>query len=135
MKYNFDNLYEHVGYLFYGLVCQEGRISASNLLKLTEFIDQTWRPQAAGDPVLSMYLADCIKMGVRYGSINKMTTTHALESFKGYFIMHALGFNGTLRERILSSVHALRRDFKGGSETEGIEDDLQRLFVVPPLAA
>jgi hypothetical protein len=133
MKYNFENLYEHVGYLFYGLVCREGRISASDLLKLTEFVDRTWRPQAAGDPTLSMHLADCIQMGIRYGTVNRMSAAQALESFKGYFILHALGFSGTLRERILSSVHTIRKDFKGSSETEGIEDTLPRLFAVPPV--
>jgi len=134
MKYNFENLYEHVGYLFYGLVRRDDGISATDLLKLTEFVNNTWKPAASGDPMLSTHLAEHIHQGIRYAFTNRMTTRHALESFKEYFIVHALGFSGTLRERILSSAHTLRKDFPGNSTSNGIDLELQRLFAVPPVA-
>jgi len=133
MKYNFENLYEHVGYLFYGLVSHEGRISASDLLKLTEFVDKTWKPHAAGDPTLSVHLADCILTGIRYAATNAMPAAHALGSFKDYFIIHALGFGSPVRERILTSVQTLQKDFGVNAGTEDIEKILQRLFAAPPV--
>jgi len=135
MKYNFESLYEHVGYLFYGMVSREGRISATDLLRLTEFVDKNWKPSASSDPGLSVHLADCILRGVRYASINGMKGPHALERFREYFVMHALGFSGTLREWILASVHAIRKEFQGNAESEGVEDILQRLFAIPPVSA
>jgi len=135
MKYNFENLYEHVGYLFYGMVIQDGRISATDLLKLTEFVDKNWKPSASSDPGLSVHLAECILRGVRYASTNTMKAPHALASFKEYFIMHALGFSGTLRERILASVHAIRKEFQGNAASDTVESDLQRLFAIPIVPA
>jgi len=134
MKYNFETLYEHVGYLFYGLISREGRISATDLLKLTEFVDKNWKPHASGDPTLSVHLADCILKGVRYASTNTMKSPRALESFKEYYIIHALGFSGMLRERIQSSVQMIKREFQGNAESNSIEADLQQLFALPPMA-
>jgi len=131
MKYNFENLYEHVGYLFYGLVRRDEGISATDLLKLTEFVNYTWKPTASGDPGLSVHLAERIHGGIRYAATNRMTTSHAIESFKEYFVIHALAFSGTLRERILSSIHTLQKDFPGNSASHGIDLELQRLFAVP----
>jgi hypothetical protein len=135
MKYNFENLYEHVGFLFYGLVRSDGGISATDLIKLTEFVDTTWKPVASGDPTLSVHLADRILQGIRFASSNKMTTPHAFESFKEYFVLHALSFNVILRDRILASLQSIRKEFPGNSESNGIEEGLQRLFSVPPVAA
>jgi len=128
MKYNFENLYEHVGYLFYGMVSREGKISATDLLKLNEFVDRTWKPGVAGDPMLSAHLVDCIHRGIRYGSINGMSTLHALDSFKGYFILHALGFDDALREKILSSVQTIQREFSENPQANDIDKVLGRLF-------
>jgi len=135
MKYNFENLYEHVGYLFYGLVRRDDGISATDLLKLTEFVNNTWKPAASGDPMLSTYLAERIHQGIRYAFTNRMTTRHALESFKGYFTMHALGFSGTLRGLILSSIQTIQKEFPGNTASNGIGPELQRLFAIPPVAA
>jgi hypothetical protein len=134
MKYNFENLYEHIGYLFYGLVRQDGGISATDLLKLTEFVNNTWNPAASGDPTLSVYLAERIHSGIRYASTNLMTTPHAIESFKEYFTLHALGFSGTVKERILSSVQTIQKEFSGNPESNGIDIVLQRLLAVSPVA-
>jgi hypothetical protein len=134
MKYNFENLYEHVGYLFYGLVRRDGGISATDLLKLTEFVNKTWMPSASGDPTLSAYLAERIHQGIRYASTNRMTTRHAIGSFKEYFIMHALGFSSTLRERILFSVYTIQKEFAGNPESNGIDLELQRLFTIPSVS-
>jgi hypothetical protein len=60
MKYNFESLYEHIGYLFYGLVSRNGRISATDLLKLTELVDNTWKPAPTGDQCYSSRDTICI---------------------------------------------------------------------------
>ncbi len=135
MKYNFESLYEHIGYLFYGLVTRNGKISASDLLKLTELVDNTWKPGPTGDQTLSVHLADCIHRGIRYASINAMSTAHALESFKVYFSTHALGFGGALRERIVSSASTIVKEFPRNIDVGPIETDLRRLFAPPTVAA
>lgn len=135
MKYNFENLYEHVGYLFYALVRREEGISATDLLKLTEFVNKTWKPSASGDPALSIYLAERIHHGIRYASTNRMTARRGMESFKEYFILYALSFSSALRERILTSVYTIQKEFAGNPESNGIGLELERLFAIPPVAA
>ena len=134
MKYNFETLYEHIGYLFYGLVSRDREISASDLLKLTEYVEVTWKPGASGDSLSGVYPPDYILRGIRYASANRMPEQHALDSFKTYFIMHALGFGGTLREQILASVLTIGRGFQGNPESRNIGEDLQRLFAVPSVS-
>jgi hypothetical protein len=134
MKYNFESLYEHIGYLFYGLVSRHGKISASQLFRLTELIDNTWKPEPTGNQTLSVHLADCIHRGVRYASTNMMTTSTCVDSFKGYFIMHTLGFSAALRERIAASVHTIAKEFPGNPDTTLIVE-LQRLLTSPAVSA
>jgi hypothetical protein len=134
MKYNFEHLYEHVGYLFYALVRRDAGIAAADLLKLTEFVNNSWKPEASGDPTLGVHLAERIHSGIRYASANRMTTLHAIESFKVYFTLHALVFSGTLRERVLSSVNTIQKEFAGNHESYGIDVVLQRLLAVPSVA-
>lgn len=39
---------------FTGLVRRDDGISATDLLKLTEFVNDAWKPTASGDPRLSV---------------------------------------------------------------------------------
>jgi hypothetical protein len=125
MKYNFESLYEHIGYLFYGMVSRNGKLSASDLLKLTELIDSLWKPDIAGDARLSDHLADCIHRGVRFASVNLMSSPHSIESFKNYLATHSLAFSALLRERISTSVDQINQQFKKDGEMSVISfDDL-----------
>lgn len=128
MKYSFESLYEHIGYLFYGLIRRNGVISASDLLRLNELVDNGWKPQATGDQTLSVHLADCIHRGIRYAATNAMSTQHALQSFKQYYAIHALGFSAALRERILASVTEIVKEFPRNPDAGNIESDLRQLF-------
>ncbi len=135
MKYNFESLYEHIGYLFYGLVCKNGKISAADLLKLTDHIDSNWKPGTSGDQTLSFHLADCIHRGVRFASTNMMTSAHAFESFKGYYLVHALGFGDTMRERIGVSVKSIMKEIPVNADAPVIEAELARMFAKQTIAS
>jgi hypothetical protein len=135
MKYNFESLYEHIGYLFYGLVSRNGKISATDLLKLTELVDNTWKPGPTGDQTLSVHLADVIHRGIRYASTNMMTTPRSIDSFKSYFTIHSLAFSSALRERILISVDTIIKEFPRNIDAGPIEGDLRQLFSAPRIPA
>jgi hypothetical protein len=135
MKYNFESLYEHIGYLFYGLVSRNGRISATDLLKLTELIDNNWKPAQTGDQTLSVHLADVIHRGIRYASTNAMTTSHSIDRFKSYYSIHSLAFSDALRERIVTTVSTIIKEFPRNTEAGPIEADLRHLFSAPRIPA
>lgn len=123
MKYNFESLYEHIGYLFYGMLSRNGKISASDLLQLTELIDSVWKPEIARDARLSDHLADCIHKGVRFASVNMMTSAHAIESFKNYYATHSLAFSALLREKITTSVSQINKQFHKNADVPLIKLD------------
>ncbi len=131
MKFNSEDLYEHVGYLFYGIACEDARLSAGNLLRLNQFIDCMWRLAICGDVSRSKYLADCIHRGVRFASVNNMTVNHALASFTVYFIMHRSIFGQKLRQGILLSVDMLLKEFPNNPKAGDITEDMRRLLATP----
>jgi hypothetical protein len=128
MKFNSEDLYEHVGYLFYGIACEDTRLSAGNLLRLNQFIDSMWRLTICDDVSLSKHLADCIHGGVRFASVNNMSVNQALASFTGYFIMHPSIFGQKLRAGILLSVEILLKEFPNNLRAGDINKDVQRLL-------
>jgi len=131
MKFNSEDLYEHVGYLFYGIACENTRLSAGNLLKLNQFIDRMWRITICDDVSLSKHLADCIHGGVRFASVNSMSVNHALASFTGYFNMHPSIFGQKLRDGILLSVDMLLKEFPINPKAGNITKDMQHLLGTP----
>ena len=103
MKFDFEKIYEHIGYLFYGLASRDSNLTPSDLVKLTDFIEHWWKPDANGNHALYRHLTDCIHQGVKYAVDNKMPAHHALESFRTYFLIHAFAFGSALRSKILSA--------------------------------
>lgn len=134
MKYNSEDLYEHIGYLFYSIACEGARISARNLLKLNQFVDATWSLTICADPGLSKHLTECIHRGIRYASVNGMSENHAFDSFSVYFIIHTEGFGSALKEGILSSVDRLLEEFPQNLKADEIVRNLRRLLASPEMS-
>jgi len=129
MRFNSEDLYEHVGYLFYAIACEGTKLSAGNLLKLNQFIDETWRQAICGDVTLSKYLADCIHNGVRFASVNGMSSDHALESFTRYFIIHSPAFGLTMREKIHLSAEMLLKEFPNNPKAGDMAKNIESLLI------
>lgn len=133
MKVNYENIYEHIGYLFYALASGKGKLSSAELVRLTDMIEKTWKPITNGDPVLHMHLVDCIHAGVRYAIDNLMRPDHALTSFCDYFRIYSLPFSKTLKEKIIGSAVLILKEFSGNRQNEHVETDLEELMGLKPI--
>jgi hypothetical protein len=129
MKVNFEDIYEHIGFLFFAVASRaKGRLSPSALIKLTEIIEKEWRPVSGGDVALNMHLVDCIHAGVRYAMDNLTAPSSALESFRNYYTIHALPFGKALREKIISSALKIETEFSSRTQLNGSQHDLAELM-------
>jgi hypothetical protein len=98
MKVNYEDIFEHIGYLTYSMALPHGALSERSVVKLKNLIDLLWIDK---DP-LSMHLNDCAKAGITYCLDNFMTSEHAFSSFVNYFRIHRLPFGKPLQQRIIS---------------------------------
>ncbi len=128
MKFNFEDIYKHIGYLFFGLASEKGILSNADLLKLTDHVEKTWRPLVEGDPVLQKHLVDCIHAGIRYAIENSMSADHALSSFRDFFQIHSLAFSKKLKEKIFNSASLLLNEFPGSEPHELIKSEIEDLM-------
>lgn len=115
MKIDFENIYEHIGFLHYGVASRSGGLSASSLTRLKDFIEKTWQPETSGYS-LTQHLIDSIHEGVRFASENKMSSEHAISSFADFYKMHSLPFSEALKAKIISSLIALTDYFSIGDK-------------------
>lgn len=128
MKVNFENIYEHIGYLLFSVTSGKGKLSDVELLKLTDVVEKTWRPVVNGDSALQMHLVDCIHAGIRYAIENSMTPEQALASFRSFFQIHSFAFGKSLKEKIVSSVMALHKELPHSRQHEFVETELGDLM-------
>lgn len=125
MKVNFEDIYRHIGFLFYGLASRDGKVSSQDFSRLTEILEKDWGRAGSGDPVLTMHLVDCMYEGIRYAIDNAMSTEHALASFRNYYRIHPLPFSQVLKERIISSSMLISREFPQRSQHARINEGME----------
>lgn len=128
MKVNFENIYEHIGYLFFALASKDGELPTDRLNKLTELIENIWRPITIGDPILNMNLVNCIHTGVKYAIQNEMSAEHAMTSFIDYYRIHSLPFSKALKEKILASSIQIIKEFPAGRNGLRVQSEIEKLF-------
>ena len=126
MRVNFEKTYEHIGALLYGIACRKEKMSAEDRLRLTEFIEKTWRGTNSTDP-LSMHLVDCIHGGVRYAIVNATRADDALQSFADYYRINAPSFGDSLKQKITTSALQLAAQTRPNTE-HGVESYLKSLL-------
>lgn len=132
MKVNFENIYEHIGYLFYALAGGKDELSTDQLVKVTDLIEQAWKPTSNGDPDLQLRLVKCIHEGVSYAAENEMSAEHAFSSFHTYYQLHGLSFSKALKEKIMVSAAVILKEFSGSRSNGFIGVELERLMGVKP---
>jgi hypothetical protein len=128
MKVNFESIYEHVGYLFYGLACRNGDLSTAQSIKLTDLIETTWRPTANGDPGIYLHLVDCIHGGISYALENGFDSEEAMLSFSNYYQNHSRPFGEPLKEKILATAAAIVKEFPAWQQSELKKIDVGKLM-------
>ena len=111
MKYNFENIYEHLGYLFFSVATPRGELSADSYLTLRSIISQHWLP-AGADTTLDARLAMHIFKAIDTAVAEKVTRANALGYFKSFYHIHRMAFSASFRHKIIATINALAQVFK-----------------------
>lgn len=128
MKVNFEDIYRHIGFLFYAVASKGTGLSASDRLRLTDIIERNWRQTGNGDPGLNMHLVDCIHGGIRYAIVNSMSRDHAISSFIDYYMIHTLPFSPELKKKIINSASLISAEFPESSHSGQLKQNLESLM-------
>jgi hypothetical protein len=135
MKANVENIYEHIGYLFYALYAEQANLTAEPFQKLNYLIDCHWESLTHGDKKLDAYLMGCIHSGLRKALDNHMSASDAYGFFEDYFTIHHLSFGTLLNERILKFAKIIAELFFRNMRHSVFTDHLEKLLEVKPVHA
>jgi hypothetical protein len=128
MKVNFESIFEHIGYLFYGLACRNGDLSTAQFLKLSDLIEATWRAKTSGDPGIYLHLVDCIHGGISYAQENGFDSQEAMVSFTNYYQNHSGPFGEPLKEKIFATASAIVKEFPTWQQNELKKIDVGKMM-------
>ena len=130
MKVNFEDIYRHIGFLFYALATKDTGLLANDRLRLTDIVERNWRQKGNGDPGLNMHLVDCIHDGIRYAIVNSMSRDHAMSSFRDYYTIHPLPFSPELKKKIVGAAILISAEFPERSHNGQLKENLESLMHV-----
>jgi hypothetical protein len=133
MKVHFEHIYENIGFLFYAVASERGRLNAVTYDRLRRLVERQWRPAGNGETIESQlvyYLHSAM-----YEAYNQaLPPEQAFERFKRYFRIHSLPFGSDLRTRIFSTADMLASEFSIDGKQSTFLNSLAGMFRVPPIA-
>lgn len=132
MKVNFENIYDHIGHLFFSIAYHHKPLSVIDEIKLNDLVDEMWSSDSVSDPLLNRQLVGCIHGGIKEAIENRMSTTVAWNSFLNFYQLHSFPFSLPLKEKILSASVRIAKEFAAADKNFHPELDLANLFGVRP---
>ena len=133
MKVNFENIYDHIGHLFFAIAYHHKPLSVIEEIRLNDLVDEMWRSETVSDPLLNKQLVDCIHEGIKEAMENRMSSTGAWNSFLNYYTLHSFPFSIPLRQKILSTSIRIAKEFAAADKNFHPELELANLFGVKPV--
>ena len=127
MKVYFEHMYEHIGYLFYALATEHGKLNGVTLEKLIRLIDQQWYPPDNGTTIES-HLASHLHSGVRKAFDTSMPAFEAFDYFKSYFDIHGDPYGQPLRSKMFATANTIAAEFSGNGKKSDLLPTLKMLL-------
>lgn len=121
MKINYEDIFEHIGFLAYSIAQPAGPISELRIEKLKGIVDLVWKE----NDTVTMHLNDCIMSGITFCIDNSMTPEHAFSSFENYFEIHRAPFGEQLRKKIVSLSQGIFGEFQSPDGAVRVERVIQ----------
>lgn len=134
MKVYFEDIYEHIGYLFYAVASERMKLNTESLDKLMRLVDQQWYPAGNGT-TLEAHLAGELHSGCRKAMNSIMSPEQAFDHFQQYYEVHALPFGQPLRSKILATVKTLAAEFFGNGTKSHFVARLEGMFEMKPIVS
>ena len=111
MKANFENIYEHMGYLFYALAAEFSKLSSREYSELEKLIDEHWQPGNTREAWLQSHLVQHLHAGIENAYINSLSAEEGFDIFENYYLVHKHSFGLPLREKIYECGNAIVHEF------------------------
>lgn len=102
MKAYFEHIYEHIGYLFYAIAAEHGKLNGVTFDNLNRLIDTQWYPADNGQS-LEIRLASYLRSGLRNAFDASMEAEEAFDRFQNYFSVQRLAIGKPLRSKIVAT--------------------------------
>jgi hypothetical protein len=133
MKVYFEHIHEHIGYLFYAIASEHGKLNAVTFDKLKRVVDQQWYPVSNGISVESN-LTNYLQSGMQNAYDTLMTSREAFDLFKSYYDIHSLPFGKFLRSKIFATANTIASESSGNGAKSEFITSLEKLLAVNPIA-
>jgi hypothetical protein len=133
MKAYFEQIYEHIGYLFYAIAAEHGKLNAVTFDRLNRLIDQQWYPAGNGQS-LDAQLVNHLHSGLRKAFDASMWAEEAFDRFQSYFGVHSLPIGRPLRSKIFATANMLASEFSWNGKQSKFVSSLAKMFAVNPIA-
>jgi hypothetical protein len=110
MKTSFENIYEHIGYLFYAIVFEHRKASAFDYEKLKSLIEQNWQIPIV-DADLEHRLLTYLYTGIKNAADVSMDAVNAYGFFVQCFELNSFAFGQALRHKLISVANVIAQEF------------------------
>lgn len=133
MKFSFNDVYRHIGYLFYALATEHGKLNTITFDRLIRLVDQQWYP-SGNETTIETHLVGHLHDGLRTAFDGAKSSREAFHDFKTYYTIHGAPFGQSLRSRIFSTSNTIASEFSGNGKKSDFLTELEKLLVVNPIA-
>jgi len=130
MKVYFEHIYERVGYLFYAVASEKGKLNKVTLRKLLQIIDHQWKSSSNGTGAytLQSHLVDYLLSGIRNAVDNSLSSGQAFDYFQSYYEIHSIPFGIELQAKIMSTANVIAHEFSENGTASDMVRRLETLF-------
>lgn len=132
MKINFEQIYQHIGTLFYAIASERGKLNAITYDTLRRLVEHEWSVTPELDS-LEVHMIDCLRSATRNAFDEALTAETAFGQFTAYFSLHSIPFGKPLRAKILATAKTIAAQFSGSEKPSGFVDTLENLLHVDPI--
>lgn len=128
MKIYYENIYEHIGKLFYALASEEKLLTLTDYCKLKKIIEKEWEEMSSGDQGIQAHLVAYLYSGIKACIESSISPEKAFELFENNYLLHRVQFSPYFKERILVVARSITHEFSPDGISSRFQKELKSLF-------
>jgi hypothetical protein len=118
METNYQQLYQHLGHLFYAIAACDGKVRPGESDRLHDLVDQYWMPLEGTVDEFSTDAAHYILIVFDHLLAESVPPSVAFEVFADYYRHHPNVFTIAIKHRISDTAGSIAHAFRGINEGE-----------------
>ena len=118
MQFNYRQLYENLGYLFYSIAAADKVVAQAEENTLKQTIDNIWLPVENSTDEFGTDASEYIYISFDYLHAEGVDAEFAFDKFKDYFETHSNGIDPSIRKKITLTAEAIADAYHGKNQQE-----------------